>query len=998
MKTFEATSQLEQPSLILAAEQRVEAHFQQIMRAINHWYGKRLPTLFFVVGGKEVGKTALINHANIPFFTHEDSIKACPHTVESGQKLNWWFHQQAIFCELPAVYFTRQQSQVEKAIWQRFLQLLQKTKLLRKAQIILCINVEKFLQEDELYQQLTFYVKLAEDLLPSAKLNPIIYLTQSDQLLGFNEYHAQLSTVESRSVQGLLLSLSEQHAGSKVHSQFDKTLARMQQQVFSYLQNETDLHARILIHDFQAQWQQLKPACVKLVHYLQAIYQQHAWDLNSLWIYWGSAKQSRGKIDLLPELYAPHFQSEAMTASDYQTISRPYFIAGFFQELLQNFAGKPQAHDWLVRRRSWLFSILGAMLLGIALTMTYQLKKQVRHISVIHDDLIAYQMMANQADPKGSIAALLPPLNILTDARVQTQQLPATWDYTNKTRNLKQLRNKTTYLYHNALTVLVLPKLQQSLENILADAHPHNPNQLYAALQCYLMLAEPKHRDAALFKILYDKYILDPKSLSERDRRLWLQHVSALLQTDFPAQSIDLAAVQQSRSLLIQLNKNQLTAIFLEIQALTKNYPQFIDAQMVPLIYRFRNVAEFVQDDIPLAVKMSLKGNWVLGNMAIPADMQALHAMIHQQQQDYLWHFARVWFGTLRQTLLNSSISRARIFNEVVEKPDSPFAMLGLALHVNSQSQLQELRQVYDLVVSAQDHPHLAWQYARAYTLRQKDVAALFSPLTIATPLDVLSQELRAAALDSIFHATANDLNQQWHEMTEFYRKKLLNRFPFVVDEQRGTLANIEMVNLSDFQHYFSDTGLLAQFMQRVQPFLDTQQAVWQVKNQVPLNISTPDLLNLMHAQLIAKSFYQGVQHSLQVPLTLQLSELDSSVSQVVIDVYGTKIVDSAFTEGEATPPHHLLWAPLSGNIQLRLISKGGETSEQVWTGPWALFELLWQSGLQGSGEANNYVFTLDLDGHSAKYTLHTDSLLNPFVNGLLTPLQFSSQFCTAKN
>lgn len=216
-------------------------------------------------------------------------------------------------------------------------------------------------------------------------------------------------------------------------------------------------------------------------------------------------------------------------------------------------------------------------------------------------------------------------------------------------------------------------------------------------------------------------------------------------------------------------------------------------------------------------------------------------------------------------------------------------------------------------------------------------------------------------------------------------RRAVMGRYPFSSESSAG-------IPLGDFTQLFAPNGMLDSFfVQQVQPYVDMSGQAWRVQavNGVNSPVSQGDLDEFHRAEIIKEIFFSAGSTP-KIDFSLTPNFLDAGSAQAVLQLGGVNI---SYAHGPQFPTM-VSWPGSDGMQTARLIitpTTGGEPVELDASGPWALFRLFSQGVLTPDGSSSQYLLTFSVDGRNVSYKIDANSVLNPFMPGVLSGFQCPS-------
>jgi len=211
-------------------------------------------------------------------------------------------------------------------------------------------------------------------------------------------------------------------------------------------------------------------------------------------------------------------------------------------------------------------------------------------------------------------------------------------------------------------------------------------------------------------------------------------------------------------------------------------------------------------------------------------------------------------------------------------------------------------------------------------------------------------------------------------EIGEFCNKAILGRYPFVKSSSRD-------VTQEDFARLFAPAGLLDGFFkQQLAQYVDTSTPQWHFRKvgDASMGDATGSLIQFQRAQTIREVFFRGGGSVPGLKLEFKPMEMDSSITQLILDVDGQLV---RYSHGPQVPMS-VQWPGPGGTTQVRLQilpSSPGDASGLVYEGPWALFRMLDRVLMESTPQAERYLVTFNINGRKAKFQMTTTSVQNPF-------------------
>ena len=280
---------------------------------------------------------------------------------------------------------------------------------------------------------------------------------------------------------------------------------------------------------------------------------------------------------------------------------------------------------------------------------------------------------------------------------------------------------------------------------------------------------------------------------------------------------------------------------------------------------------------------------------------------------------------------------------------------------------------------------------------RLEGVAARGEPLdpdtlrveaSLPSPVDTwmrgLSRGVRSVAVDT----ARRDFAQAWNgDVLQACQDVVRGRYPFDADSDRAA-------PLDDFARLFGRDGLLESFFdEQMAEMVDTSSARWRWRSGRPTQLGLPRTMpeQFRRAQAIQKAFFGAGGDRPRVVFTMKPLRLDPDAEQVRLKIHGTEIT---YSHGPPRP-RELRW-PGSGNTRRARLtftpSPDDHPGGLTLTGPWAWFRLLDRAQVERTSSADVIEATFRLGARSARYSIRTDSVKNPFTLEALSAFECPEQ------
>ncbi len=255
----------------------------------------------------------------------------------------------------------------------------------------------------------------------------------------------------------------------------------------------------------------------------------------------------------------------------------------------------------------------------------------------------------------------------------------------------------------------------------------------------------------------------------------------------------------------------------------------------------------------------------------------------------------------------------------------------------------------------------------------------LISSVTAPQPLQRWLHTLANNVWHLMLQHSERYLNKVWQkEVVAYYNENLNNRYPLFKPTKQE-------VALDAFAHFFGPEGIMDRyFKEYLNPFIDTSEANWQYRTVEGQTLHfTPELIVQLERASIIRTMFFNADHQLDVNFSLQPMALEPGVARLTLTLNDQTMQDR---HNSTKAIHKFSWPDLSRDQTtiLTFIDSSGKQASTAAVGPWSLFKLLDKANLQATDNTKNYVVTFDLNGNAARYRLMAESVINPFIPGIM--------------
>lgn len=962
---------------------------------------------YLIIGPENSGKSRLMAKSQLNFLETDKFVQLTPSRANTSGNINWWFTPSAALLDVPGNFLEKTDTLTpSRAAW---LELLRQLKRLRPKRpvhgVVLAIDVQTLAQPIENTAKL-----LRERLQELAhRLNqsfPVyIICTQTDKILGFNEYFDDLGQTEREQHLGITFPLHYNQKNSPTEifsSTFDKLLQNLHQRSLWRIHHERDLNKRKLIQHFPYQLQNLKENLQRLIYDLST----SSYYIAVRGVYFTSTSaEEKNILDPINNSIEKSFALLPLRHSQpeitHNTPEKSFFIKQLFGERI--FTESAVVIDALraptSRRDQFLrFAALGAagvILLSITLFWSHQYQNQKSYLTQTSSALSVYRLLSLAYNPHPvDLTTLVPSLNALSLAHNNSKDASLPWLLRFQLHHEKSISEMTQSLYQKQLQAKLIPAVRSTLAWQLQSENITDSTQLYSLFQAYLMLGDPVHADKQFLTLWFSRDWQNPATRNPE----FMGHLDVALQNPLAPQQPNQGLVTQMRANLNALPYGLLAEAILRTKtspkpiqpvSLLDQHVFIFSPEGVPETFTSSNL-NHIDNQINISLAEAIQGNWVLGKKTpanlSPQDITGLkQELINSYTQEYVSAWQN-WLNTISLTEINSLTTLNNVLQEFTSA-HSPLKQIITAIAKNT-----------NLAGVQTTDPTLASTLQNNLEPKFGAISALSNPTKLnafLAPLKTLQTDLHQhkSTLDAVnailstakntpepFNnwlvtiANANkDLALQTWQQQNFAtcHAQMDHHYPFLKTAE-GT------VSLTAFSAYFAQGGVFSQlYTQTLAPFVDSSQAQWQWKNTSPAfaqNNLAP-LAQIERANVIRQLYFNS-QNTLAVPFTFTLASHSPEIKKAEILINKKSTDQTSFT-----------WPKDTENFSVVLIDKKNKPHELKETGPWALFKLLDSAQVTASPDNQKFDIVVTVDGYKANYVL-TAQPLNPFIPNIITTFE----------
>jgi len=633
---------------------------------------------YVIVGAPGSGKTTALVNSGLNFPLEQRSGRGSLRGVGGTRNCDWWFTDEAVFLDTAGRYLTQDSDAAsDSAGWSEFLALLRKYRTRRPVNgVILTISAQDLMVQGHAGREA--YVAAARRRLNELneqlriQLPVYVMVTKCDLVAGFTEYFDDLEKEGRAQVWGVTFPYEETTSGKAAGGfvgEFDALMSRLNERVFSRIEENHDPRTRAKVFAFPQQMAALRDL---LNGFISDVFVSTRFDRQILLrgVYFTSGTQEGNPIDRLLGALARRF-AVAPDAVAPAGRGKAYFIERMLKGVLLEESGlagvnrRLEVQKAAVQLGAYAAVALIAVLALVALTTSYN-RNRAYVDSVAGAITTLENVPRTPAGAAPNLTTLLPRLDALgAVADVANRYRDDTpWSMRWGLYQGNGVGDAARAAYSRELNGALLPTLVDRIQQRLVDAAAE-PEKLYLYLKAYLMLNLPEHLDKMQLGYLAEQEWQTAYGNDARAVKSLTNHFSNLLayNSSLRKMPIDQALVDGARRTIPSDSIPALVYSFIKISyaddaAGTLRFDTLgIDkvfrrksgtslAQPMPTLYTAKAFEQVVSTRADETVQQFTTDRWVWGDSrpSNPIDAAQLKArVIDQYERDYI----RAWDSML---------------------------------------------------------------------------------------------------------------------------------------------------------------------------------------------------------------------------------------------------------------------------------------------------------------------------------------------------------------
>ena len=535
---------------------------------------------YIIVGPPGSGKTTALVNSGLEFPLAEEFGKGALQGVGGTRNCDWWFTNSAVLIDTAGRYTTQDSHRaIDSSAWEGFLNLLKRNRRRRPINgAIVAISLQDLLiqTEDERILHAKTIRKRLDELMDKLQVRFPVYLmfTKVDLVSGFREFFEGMRREERDQVWGVSLPNAPMANQSPdfeyMEEKLTELMSSLYNQVLWQVHQERNINRRVNIYSFPQQMESVKHIAESFVKqtFSSNLFQFQPYLRG---VYFTSGTQDGTPIDRMMSAISSNFGFSRESAQAPGQQGKSFFLTRLFQDVIfpeSELVGANIGYEKMMRwaRRGTVIGLTGLTAI-IMLVWGASVQRNQSFMADVESKVAEFEEGKKHVNARNKdIRTVLPALNALSDASHVYDQTEHPW-LSGIGLYDSRIDNTADTAYELNLRALLLPKLLNSLEDVLAQGH--EGGDLYNTFRLYMMFQKVDKMDKQIISEWFDQR-WDTQFPGEASRRRELmKHLGALLEQDLPATKLDQYVVRNTRNLLLQVPAAQ------RIYARVKNNPMF---------------------------------------------------------------------------------------------------------------------------------------------------------------------------------------------------------------------------------------------------------------------------------------------------------------------------------------------------------------------------------------------------------------------------------------
>ncbi len=549
---------------------QLRERFEEAIATLKH--GKKRGGLglyelpwYVIIGAPGSGKTTALKYSGLKFPLEQRSGRGALRGVGGTRNCDWWFTEEAVLLDTAGRYTTQDSdASADSAGWAEFLALLKKYRKRRPLNgVLLAISAQDLITQGQAGREAHVAAarRRLNELNKELRIQLPVYVlvTKCDLIAGFSEYFDDMSQDDRAQVLGVTFPQDvtlKGEAANQFPAEFDAVVQRLNERVYSRLEDERDGRRRARVFGFPQQMASLRES---LSEFVADIFESTRFDQRVLLrgVYFTSGTQEGTPIDRLLGALSRRFAMAPEAVSPGER-GKSYFIERLMKQVVLAESGLAGLSRRLeIQKAAAQFGLYAGMLVAgvvLLLLMSYSYRTNAAFLSGFKDHVT--EVGQSLAPGRDSAVAALPRLNQIRGVvdvaygyRNDTSWFARKWGLDQSGAIEKAASRVYVEELRQILVGTVRDRLALRLDSLLKS---DKPLDVYLTLRAYLMLNRTDHfnrdevRQEAL-KAWEAIYPGDAEAIRSLD-----EHFVWLLDAGMQASDVDEDLVRQARAAIPQ--------------------------------------------------------------------------------------------------------------------------------------------------------------------------------------------------------------------------------------------------------------------------------------------------------------------------------------------------------------------------------------------------------------------------------------------------------------
>ena len=496
---------------------------------------------YVIIGAPGSGKTTALLNSGLTFPLEQRVGKGALRGVGGTRNCDWWFTDEAVFLDTAGRYTTQDSDAAsDSAGWAEFLSLLRKYRARRPVNgVILTLNAHDLMVQSAAARE--GHVEAAQRRLTELnrelgiQLPVYLLVTKCDLVAGFTEYFDDLSVDGRRQVWGVTFPYEQtlnNEAARLFPEEFDALMGRLNERVFSRVEDVRDVRRRTRIFAFPQQMAALRDA---LAEFVGEVFAATRFDQQVLLrgVYFTSGTQDGTPIDRLLAGIGRRFgvAPEAMAPASGQ--GKAYFVERLLKDVMIGESGLAGLNRRLEARKAAAqlgayAAVAAVAVLGVLLwSISYARNRAFLDQVAVEVAAMKKLPLAPPAAPLDALRPRLDALRALVDS-ADSYRAATSWTMRWGLYQGRTIGDAIRSAYTRELDGTLLPRVAAQMRNRLVE-YARSPEDLYVYLKAYLMFGDPQRLDKELLRQMADLEWANPSVAAPETGRAMSAHFQSLL-------------------------------------------------------------------------------------------------------------------------------------------------------------------------------------------------------------------------------------------------------------------------------------------------------------------------------------------------------------------------------------------------------------------------------------------------------------------------------------